>query len=32
MSVRAGDPSPAPIEESAGELCGFLMHGLAASP
>jgi AcrR family transcriptional regulator len=31
MSVRAGDPSPAPIEESAAELCGFLMHGLAAS-
>jgi AcrR family transcriptional regulator len=32
MSVRAGDPSPAPLEESAEELCGFLLHGLAASP
>jgi hypothetical protein len=29
MSVRAGDPSPAPLEEAADELCGFLLHGLA---
>jgi AcrR family transcriptional regulator len=29
MSVRAGDPSPAPLEEAADELCTFLLHGLA---
>jgi AcrR family transcriptional regulator len=29
MSVRAGDPSPAPLEEAADDLCMFLLHGLA---
>ena len=29
MSVRAGEPSPAPREEVADELCTFLLHGLA---
>ena len=29
MSVRAGDPSPAPLEEAADELCTFLLYGLA---
>jgi hypothetical protein len=29
MSVRAGEPSPAPLEEAADELCMFLLHGLA---
>ena len=29
MSVRAGDPRPAPVEEAADELCTFLLHGLA---
>jgi AcrR family transcriptional regulator len=29
MSVRAGDPSPAPLEDVADELCTFLLHGLA---
>ena len=29
MSVRAGDPEPAPLEEAADELCTFLLYGLA---
>jgi AcrR family transcriptional regulator len=29
MSVRAGDPDPAPLEEAADELCTFLLYGLA---
>ena len=29
MSVRAGEPTPAPVEEAAAELCTFLLHGLA---
>ena len=29
MSVRAADPAPAPREEAAEEVCGFLLHGLA---
>jgi TetR/AcrR family fatty acid metabolism transcriptional regulator len=29
MSVRAGEPDPAPLEEAADELCTFLLHGLA---
>ena len=29
MSVRAGDPSPAPLENVADDLCTFLLHGLA---
>jgi len=29
MSVRAGEPNPAPLEEAADELCTFLLHGLA---
>ena len=29
MSVRAGEPSPAPIDEAADEVCNFLLHGLA---
>jgi AcrR family transcriptional regulator len=29
MSVRAGEPRPAPIEEAADELCTFLLYGLA---
>jgi len=29
MSVRAADPAPAPLEEAAEEVCGFLLHGLA---
>jgi len=29
MSVRAGDPRPAPRHEAADELCTFLLYGLA---
>ncbi len=29
MSVRAGDPRPAPRHEAADELCSFLLYGLA---
>jgi AcrR family transcriptional regulator len=29
MSVRAGEPRPAPRDEAADELCTFLLHGLA---
>ena len=29
MSVRAGDPRPAPRDEAADELCTFLLYGLA---
>jgi AcrR family transcriptional regulator len=29
MSVRAGDPRPAPLDEAADELCTFLLYGLA---
>ena len=29
MSVRAGDPEPAPLDEAADELCTFLLYGLA---
>jgi AcrR family transcriptional regulator len=29
MSVRAGERSPAPLEDVADELCTFLLHGLA---
>ena len=29
MSVRAGDPRPAPVEDVADDLCTFLLHGLA---
>jgi AcrR family transcriptional regulator len=29
MSVRAGDPRPAPLNDTADELCTFLLHGLA---
>jgi AcrR family transcriptional regulator len=29
MSVRAGDPEPAPLDEAADELCSFLLYGLA---
>jgi TetR/AcrR family fatty acid metabolism transcriptional regulator len=32
MSVRAGDPAPAPLEETAAELCGFLLGGLRIRP
>lgn len=31
MSVRAGDPSPDPLEEAADELCTFLLHGLGGA-
>jgi AcrR family transcriptional regulator len=29
MSVRAGEPRPAPLDEAADELCTFLLYGLA---
>jgi AcrR family transcriptional regulator len=29
MSVRAGEPHPAPLDETADELCTFLLYGLA---
>jgi AcrR family transcriptional regulator len=32
MSVRAGDPAPAPLDEAAAELCGFLLDGLRTRP
>ena len=28
MSVRAGEPEPAPVDEAADELCTFLLYGL----
>ena len=30
MSVRAGDPSPLPLEEATAEICDFALHGLRA--
>ncbi|HTZ07941.1 MAG TPA: TetR/AcrR family transcriptional regulator [Acidimicrobiales bacterium] len=32
MSVRAAETDPAPLEEAADDLCGFLLHGLAGPP
>ena len=32
LSVRAAEPAPAPIEEAAGDLVAFLLHGLVGAP
>ena len=32
MSVRAGEPAPGPVDETAAGLCEFLLHGLGAAP
>jgi AcrR family transcriptional regulator len=32
MSVRAAEPFPPPIEQTASELCAFVLHGLAGVP
>jgi TetR/AcrR family fatty acid metabolism transcriptional regulator len=29
MSVRAGDPAPAPLDEAVAEVCDFVLHGLS---
>jgi len=32
MSVRAGEPAPGPVDETAAGLCEFLLHGLGGVP
>ena len=32
MSVRAGEPAPGPVDDTAAGLCEFLLHGLGAVP
>jgi AcrR family transcriptional regulator len=30
LSVRAGDPDPAPVDRVSAEMCAFILHGLGA--
>lgn len=32
LSVRAGDPSPVPLDVATDEICDFIQHGLSAGP